>query len=121
MAVGQQAADGIASAGVGLIESITGEALVQKPREDWEQPTPEDLWFTARQGWPAPLLEPQPAFNAVEGQRSAPPNQVLPKLLMPTAETAACLYDGADTPIGELRLEVLEAERLPKSAQLLLS
>jgi hypothetical protein len=59
-------------------------------------PTPADRWFTPRDGW-----------RATNGKGA------VPHTLMPTAATAEHLFPLESDVIGELKLEVLEAQDLP--------
>ena len=63
-----------------------------------DAPTPEDRWFTPREGWG-------------EGNESSRH----PHYFMPIAKDVPALFPSEDDAIGELRLEVLEAEGLPNA------
>ena len=64
-----------------------------------DDPTPEDRWFEPHIGWPC-----------------TDDNGGSPYLWMPTAKTEETLFpDAAKEAIGELRVEVLEAEGLPNN------
>jgi len=69
--------------------------------------TPEGEWFAPQDGWPKELLKPSKQFMLMSGWKTPPEH------LTPTAAEAPGLYEGAPA-VGELRLEVLAAERLPK-------
>lgn len=64
--------------------------------------TPADSWFTPRAGWPEHLVEKQWGWKEP------------PQLLMPTAAQAPVLFEQESDDIGVLRVEVLEAEGLPR-------
>ena len=67
-------------------------------RADVDAPTPEAAWFTPPTGWP----------ETVEGF----PHWKQPTALCPTQAECAFLFD-PDAKIGELRIEILEASKLP--------
>jgi len=82
------------------------------PQELIDAETPEDRWFTPSAGWPAapaPLHKPD---LPKKYEHWSPPHN-----LCPTAAEAPFLFDGGGK-IGELRVEVLEAEHLPRLVQL---
>jgi len=64
--------------------------------------TPPYLWFTPASGWPE------------EWEKVVPGKDLTPTLLMPTAEETPFLFSNSKRlkPLGELRLEILEAEGL---------
>ena len=77
-------------------------------------PTPEDRWFTPVLGWPSmPAKLPDKAIPAGYTVQDWSP----PKALCPTAVDVKELFDArfAREQIGELCVEVLEAEGLPNS------
>ena len=67
--------------------------------ENVADPTRNGAWFTPASGWP----------ERVPGVPKWKP----PASLVPTRQERRCLYD-ATRPLGELRIEILEAEHLPK-------
>ena len=69
---------------------------VQATDAEVEAPTPDDRWFTPTVGW---------TVDDGDGHT--------PHYLMPTAREAAPLFPSDEDIIGELRVEVLEAENLP--------
>ena len=74
----------------------------QVPMERVDAPTPEALWFTPRDGWPMTTTT-----TTTTTLREPPP-----PLLMPTAAEVAALYEHEEDALGELRVEVLQAEGL---------
>ena len=77
------------------------------PGYDVDAPTLDDRWFTPTAGWP------QSVAPSDDDHGTWKP----PTALIPTAKDAPALYaDGSRVapPIGELKIEVLEAEGLPK-------
>ena len=72
-----------------------------------DAPTPPEDWFTPRRGWPPHLLKPSQQFKLLADWKQPP------RELMPTEAEQPQLFDALPA-IGELRIEVLEAERLPK-------
>tara|TARA_B100000780_G_scaffold211797_1_gene151588 strand:+ start:176 stop:628 length:453 start_codon:yes stop_codon:yes gene_type:complete len=75
-----------------------------------DAPTPEALWFTPRDGWPV-----IPAHSTTTTATPAV-REPAPPLLMPTAAEAAALYEHEEDALGELRVEVLQAEGLKGKA-----
>lgn len=86
-----------------LRDDLTASGLAKVSKEDVDAPTPDERWFTPSLGWPR--------LTSSAEWKAPPP-------LCPTADEAPELFDDAttddDDAIGELRVEILEAEGLPK-------
>ena len=113
-AIGRTAVSGIFEvkdllAAVAGLDREASDALVAAP-------TPEDRWFTPANGWPS---EPSSArFDSLplpSGFKAS--SWEPPPLLCLTASEAPHLFRGGRA-IGEVRIEVLEAEGLPRLLQL---
>ena len=89
-----------------LSSAIKPKERPQVPMERVDAPTPEALWFTPRDGWPTTTTTTTTAAAATTVREPPPP------LLMPTAAEAAALYEHEEDALGELRVEVLQAEGL---------
>lgn len=88
--------DSLEGAGEGAMHAF-GLSHASRPLDtEVDAPTPEDRWFTPRHGW---------AAKNRKGGR--------PHLLMPTANDEEALFPLEKDVIGELRVEVLEAQGLP--------
>lgn len=68
--------------------------------------TPPARWWTPWRGW-------KPIPNGTLKARGADPNRAAPPSVVPPAHEAAALYPEANEAIGEVFVEVLEAEDLP--------
>lgn len=91
----------VASVGRGIQEAsqvITHSRHHVVSDAEVDAPTPAGRWFTPREGW---------MVTDDEGRA--------PHLLMPTARTIEALFPVESQVIGELKLEVLEAEGLPNT------
>ena len=134
--VGSALAGGFDRAKQSLEEKLDSVAAAIKPKERpqvpmerVDAPTPEALWFTPRGGWPVipahgrklsrpgedatPTATPTAAAAATTTTTTPPTvREPPPPLLMPTAAEAAPLYEHEEGALGELRVEVLQAEGL---------
>ena len=79
------------------------------PAEELEQPTPGDRWFTPIGGWPLQPL----ALPDVPAGHSAKP-WAPPPLICLTGAEAPQHFDHVADAIGEVCVEVLQAENLPR-------
>ena len=93
----EHVASGVASRVTGLLNHAQDKLPHAVTDTEVVEPTPENRWFTPMNGWPCD-----------DGNEHATPHH-----LMPTAKDAAPLFESEDKAIGELRVEVLEAENLP--------
>jgi hypothetical protein len=102
VATASDGAKGIATAGVGVISTVQGRKDAATDDEVGAR-TPADLWFTPSAGWPE-----YPKESAMHSTWKPP------ELLMPTEAERPFLYSNSAKlkPIGELRLEILEADGL---------
>jgi hypothetical protein len=101
----EDAADAVKDAADDFKSTIKGD--VDIPEEKINPPTPEDCWFHPARGWPSSPQLPESA------KWKAPP-----QIAATAADFPQHYADEAKRTIGEVRIEVLEAENLPKLLQL---
>ena len=85
-----------------------------------DAPTPEDRWYTSKEGWPQAAVEELPAsLIALAGASSWIPSRwTAPPALTPTESQEPHLFRerlAYGGPIGELSVEILQCEMLPPS------
>ena len=117
-------AAGTAALAAGAVEGVKDsmfevyDAIVERenvPSELLEAPTPEDRWFDPKTGWPGSPAELPPATTKTSGSKYKPHSWEAPPPLCPTARMAPELFERvAGQQIGEVRIEVLQCESLPK-------
>ena len=92
---------------LGRIREAVGLSGAEATEECIAAPTPEDRWFTPERGWPSSPSSELPAALTSGGYR--------PKAWEPPPSLVAPEYFGhVSQAIGEVRVEVLQAERLPR-------
>ena len=92
-----------------LVDTVAPKDRVPKERID--APTPEDRWFSPANGWPA---EPAPLTGTGAAKL---PKWSPPEMLCPTMAEMPALYDTQREVLGELKVEVLQCDNLPRLLQ----
>lgn len=123
-AKGADMTKGVTKGAVGMVGSGIADQILEikdavvarqaVPQLLIDAPTPEDRWFTPAAGWPAAPAELPAELSSDPKVYKSPPWKP-PQAICPTAEQMPHIFEAAEQQaIGEVRVEVLQAEELPK-------